>query len=149
MADHDSNTGTTTVVVRSGRHGCLVTVLWFLFVGWWLSLLWIGLAWFLIVLIITMPLGLLMINRLPMIVSLREPSRELVTVTQGLSTRIVETDLPQLPFLLRALYFLLIGVWLSLLWMLVAWALGLTLIGLPLSIWMLNRVPAVTTLKRY
>ncbi len=149
MADHDSNIGTTTVVVHSGGHGCLVTVLWFLFVGWWLSLLWIGLAWFLIVLIITMPLGLLMINRLPMIVSLREPSRELVTVTQGLSTRIVETDLPQLPFLLRALYFLLIGVWLSLLWMLVAWALGLTLIGLPLSIWMLNRVPAVTTLKRY
>lgn len=149
MSDRDSGSGPTVVVVQRGGHGCLVTAFWFLTVGWWLSLLWIGAAWILIVLVVTMPIGLVMINRLPMIVSLREPSHEFVAATQGLSTRVVETDLSQRPFILRSLYFLLVGLWLSLIWMVVAWVVGLTLVGLPLSIWMFDRVPAVTTLKRY
>ena len=51
--------------------------------------------------------------------------------------------------LLRVFYFLLIGWWLSGVWMLLAWFLGLTIIGLPLTIMMYDRVPAVTTLRRY
>jgi uncharacterized membrane protein YccF (DUF307 family) len=56
----------------------------------------------------------------------------------------------QQPFMLRALFFLLIGWWLSLIWLNLAWALaGFTLgLGLPLSFWMFNRSPAVTTLRR-
>jgi uncharacterized membrane protein len=61
-----------------------------------------------------------------------------------------QTPTEQHPFLLRALYFILIGFWFSLVWMLVAWLLtGITLgLGLPLSFWMFDQVPAVTTLAR-
>ena len=149
MSGNSTPSGTTIVVVQHGGQGCLVTALWFLFVGWWLSLLWIVVAWFLVAIVITMPLGLMMINKLPKIVSLREPSHEFVAVTQGLSARITETTLKQRPFLLRAVYFVLVGDWLSLLWMIAGWVVGVTIVGLPLSVWMFNRVPAVTTLKRY
>ncbi len=60
--------------------------------------------------------------------------------TQGVS---------QNPFILRAIYFLLIGWWLSLIWSLLGWLLCVTIIGLPLGVLMLNRLPEVTTLMRH
>jgi uncharacterized membrane protein len=57
----------------------------------------------------------------------------------------------QNPFLLRALYFLVIGFWFSLVWMLLAWLLTAVTFGLafPLTFWMFDQVPAITTLARY
>ena len=55
---------------------------------------------------------------------------------------------PQNPFILRAIYFVLIGWWLSLLWSNLAWFLCLTIVGLPVGIPMFNYLPAVTTLMR-
>ena len=57
--------------------------------------------------------------------------------------------MPQPPFLLRALYFILIGFWFSLIWALLGWLFCVSIIGLPLGVWMLNRLPAVTTLMRH
>ena len=45
------------------------------------------------------------------------------------------------PFVLRAIYFVLIGWWFSLLWSLLAWLLCVTIIGLPLGVLMFNRLP--------
>ena len=47
----------------------------------------------------------------------------------------------QRPFVIRALYFLLVGWWASALWLSVAWGLmSVTLgLGLPLAFWMFNR----------
>jgi uncharacterized membrane protein YccF (DUF307 family) len=61
-----------------------------------------------------------------------------------------QTPLRQNAFLLRAIYFICIGFWFSLIWMLTAWAVaGITLgLGLPLAFWMFDRVPQVTTLAR-
>jgi len=42
----------------------------------------------------------------------------------------------------------LIGWWFSLIWSLVGWLLCVTIIGLPLGVLMLNRLPNVTTLMR-
>jgi uncharacterized membrane protein YccF (DUF307 family) len=137
------------VIVDRGQPGCLVSVLWFIFIGSWLSFLWILIAWVFIVLIIPMPIGLAMMNRVPMIASLRSPSREYVMATEGVSTRIQEVNVQQRPFLLRAIYFLVIGWWFSFIWVIAAWLTTATLILLPLGIWMMNRVPAVTTLQRY
>lgn len=139
----------TTVQIKRGGPGCLISLIYFIFVGWWLSGIWISLAWFLNILIITMPIGLKMINAVPKIATLREPTTEFTSVTEGLSTRIVEVTIEQRPFWLRAIYFVLVGWWLSGLWLAVAWIASISLIGLPLAIWMYNRVPAVTTLKRY
>ena len=126
-----------------------MTLLWFVFVGWWLSAIWIAIAWFLIALIVTMPIGLMMINVLPKIASLREPSQEFRTTIEGTITRVEQTNLRQYPFILRAIYFLLIGWWLSGIWMSVGWVASVTIVGLPVAIWMFNRVPAITTLRRY
>jgi uncharacterized membrane protein YccF (DUF307 family) len=52
-------------------------------------------------------------------------------------------------WLLRLVYFLLIGWWFSLIWALLGWLLCVSIIGLPFGVWMLNRLPAVTTLMRH
>ena len=54
----------------------------------------------------------------------------------------------QRPFLLRAIYFLLIGWWFSGLWMAVAYVLLLSIVGMPAAFWMYGRIGAVTTLFR-
>jgi uncharacterized membrane protein YccF (DUF307 family) len=139
----------TQPTVRHGGHGCLVTLLWFVLVGWWLSAIWLAIAWFLIALIITMPFGLMMVNMVPKIATLREPGQEFHTTIEGTIVRVEQSELRQYPFLLRAIYFLLIGIWFSGIWMSIAWFASVTIIGLPLAIWMFNRVPAITTLRRY
>jgi uncharacterized membrane protein YccF (DUF307 family) len=48
----------------------------------------------------------------------------------------------------RLIYFVFIGWWFSLGWSLAAWFLCVTIIGLPLGVLMLNRLPNVTTLMR-
>lgn len=54
---------------------------------------------------------------------------------------------PSIPLLLRILYFFLFGWWATGVWINVAWFLNITIIGLPLGLWMLNRVPQVLTLQ--
>ena len=44
--------------------------LWFIFVGWWASAIAMSVGWVLIVLIITMPIGLMIYNRVPFVASL-------------------------------------------------------------------------------
>lgn len=140
------------VVVQNQDSGpnMLVRVLWFLFLGLWLGAISTTLGWLLIVSIIGLPLGLLIINRLPQIMTLKPtPSHLQVTVQNGV-VFVQQGKVQQQPFMLRALYFVLVGWWVSFLWLSIAWALiGVTLgLGLPLAFWMFNRVPAVTTLAR-
>lgn len=135
-------------VTRSGP-SCLVQLLWFLFVGWWLGQIWLLIAWLLNATIIGLPFGVWMLNRVPQVMLLREPAR-LSTVVQTADGRIILTgsELPQHSFLLRALYFLLIGWWFSLIWLEVAWFLCGTIILLPIGLWMFARVPIVVSLRR-
>jgi uncharacterized membrane protein YccF (DUF307 family) len=53
----------------------------------------------------------------------------------------------QLPFLLRVIWFFVLGWELAGVWILVAWVLNITIIGLPFGLWMIDRVPQVLTLK--
>lgn len=128
----------------------LVRALWFLFIGLWLGALSTVLAWLLNLTIIGLPLGLMILNRLPRIMTLKPtPLRLQVSVQNGV-TIIQQTRPLQRPLAIRALYFLLIGCWGSALWLLAAWLLvGATLgLGLPLAFWMFDRAPFVTTLSR-
>ena len=130
--------------------GCLVRGLYFIFIGLWLGLIWVLAAWFFNLTILGLPIGLAMINRIPQIMTLR-PVRVQTTVEVKDGAPVIrQTPLKQHPFLLRALYFLVIGFWFSLLWMVLAWLLtGVTLgLGLPIAFWMFDRVPSVTTLAR-
>jgi uncharacterized membrane protein YccF (DUF307 family) len=138
------------VVVNTNKNpGCLVQILWFAFIGWWLGQAWMVLAWVLMVTIIGIPLGIAMLNKLPWIIALRtEPVKTLVTRRTDGSLVQQEMEEPQINFFLRAIYFLLIGWWLSAIWMELAYALCMTVIGLPIGFWMFDAVPSILTLKR-
>ena len=130
--------------------GCLVRGLYFIFIGLWLGAVWIVVAWILNITIIGLPIGLLMINSLPQVMTLR-PARRQTTVEVRNGVPVIRTEpIQQENFFVRMIYFILIGWWFSLIWMALAWALtGITLgLGLPIAFWMFDRVPALTTLKR-
>jgi uncharacterized membrane protein YccF (DUF307 family) len=124
----------------------LLRVIWFFVLGWELTGIWILVAWALNLTIIGLPLGLWMINRVPQVLTLK--ARRGAWEVDLKSGRARYISLRQPNPLVRALYFLVVGWWLSLLWAIVAWLLCLTIIGLPLGVLMLHALPAVTTLQR-
>jgi uncharacterized membrane protein YccF (DUF307 family) len=121
----------------------ILRVMWFILVGWWLTGILSVAAWALNATVIGLPLGLWIINRLPLAATLRPLSSEYRIENGALRSAVA-----QHPLLLRAIYFLLIGWWLSGLWMAVAYALLLTIVGMPAAFWMYGRIGAVTTLYR-
>lgn len=136
-------------VATQQNPGCLIQILWFALIGWWLGQAWMVVAWLLMVTIIGIPLGVVMLNNLPKVIALRNP-RQQVWVSIGRDGALHQQPLPvvQVNILLRALYFLLIGWWLSALWMEAAYAISMTVIGLPVGFWMFDQVPALLSLKR-
>lgn len=122
----------------------ILRILWFIFIGWEVTGIWILVAWALNVSIIGLPLGLWMIDRVPFVLTLQTPRGIVVSDERG--DQYIGTS--QRPFIIRAIYFLLIGWWASFIWAGLGWLLCLTIIGLPFGILMLNGLPAVTTLKR-
>lgn len=128
----------------------LVRGVYFLLFGWWASGVWLSIAWLLNLTIVGMPLGIKMINFVPKIVSLKDRKIETertvdadgnVTIKQGTSE--------QYSLILRAVYFLLVGWWASGIWMFVAWLASITIIGLPLAVWMYDRLPFIVSLYKY
>ncbi len=130
------------VYEQTNRPGCLLQILWFAFIGWWLGALWVVVAWVLCLTIIGLPLGAAMLNKVPQVMALR--GRRLVQVSPDGSV----SNAPQINLFIRAIYFVLIGWWLSAIWMVVAYALCMTIIGLPFGFWMFDLVPTLVTLKR-
>ena len=90
-----------------------------------------------------------MMNKVPRVIALRGESTALtVTSVDGETVVSVGGQVPQHNIILRAIYFLLIGWWLSAFWMELAYAICLTIIGLPVGFWMFDRVPALVSLRR-
>ncbi len=132
----------TPVVVQTRAPNIIIRFLYFIFVGWWLGLIVSAFAWAINLTIIGLPLGLYIINRLPTMMTLRPQN------PWNLEGGVLSQGAEQHHFILRALYFLLVGFWFSGIWMAVAYVCLLTVIGLPLAFWMYGRVGAVTTLRR-
>ena len=145
------NSTQTVVATPDKGPGCLIRILYFIFVGLWLGGIVTVAAWVLIITIIGLPLGLWLLNRLPQLMTLKPVQTQARVIVADGKVVYRETNLPPHPFLLRALYFLLIGWWFSAIWLILAWLLtGLSLgLGLPLAFWMFDQVPAITTLARY
>ncbi|RKS81145.1 uncharacterized membrane protein YccF (DUF307 family) [Haloarcula quadrata] len=123
----------------SEQRSLLVRAVWFLLVGWWVTGIWLSVAWFLNVTIIGLPFGIKMINKVPLVLTLKRRDR-LVTESD---------DGSQHSLLIRAVWFVFVGWWASGVWTGVAYALSLTIVGLPLAIWMYNRLPFVVSLYQY
>ena len=140
----------TTSQTTSGP-GFFVRALWFVLVGWWASGIASALAWLVGLTIIGLPLTFWIFNRIPTVLTLR-PRRQTTTVmvsADGTQIDLLHSPHPQPAFWTRALYLICIGWWLSGLWIVVAWLLSITILGLALAIMMYNRLPAITTLHRY
>jgi len=113
-----------------------IRALWFVFVGLWAGQIWLLMAWLLNLTLIGLPLGMWMLNQLPQVMTLRQQRRRLQLPAASSSV----------PFVVRAIYFVLVGWWLSLLWVELAWLAAALLIGLPLSFLMFERAGTVATL---
>ncbi|MFC6725677.1 YccF domain-containing protein [Halobium palmae] len=117
----------------------LVRALWFVAVGWWATPLVANVAWLLSATIVLLPLGIKLTNLVPTVLSLKEPR----------SRTVPESARGQRSLFLRAIYFVLVGWWLSWFWANAAAFLAVTIVGLPLAFWMFNRLPCVTSLYRF
>ncbi|WP_129114230.1 YccF domain-containing protein [Halegenticoccus tardaugens] len=117
----------------------LVRALWFVLVGWWATPAVVNVVWFLNATVVLIPLGIKLTNLVPTVLSLREPR----------ATAAPEAARRQHPLLVRAIYFVLVGWWLSWLWANAAAFLAVTIVGLPIAYWLFNRLPYVTSLYRF
>lgn len=114
----------------------IVRALWFVFIGLWLGPLWIVFGWLLNLTIIGMPLGVWMLNRTGNVMTLRRAAlTPLPAIAQSSAS-----------FAVRSVYFVLIGWWASLLWLLFGWVAAVTVIGLPIAFLMFERTGTVMTL---
>jgi uncharacterized membrane protein YccF (DUF307 family) len=122
--------------VAAAEPPLIARALWFVFVGLWVGQLWLILAWLMNLTVIGLPLGIWMLNRMPQIMTLRAAPPRPAPVASASSAGLI----------VRIVYFVLIGWWVSLLWMELAWLAALMVIGLPLSFQMFERVGTVMTL---
>lgn len=125
------------------QRSLFVRAIWFIFVGWWLTPIVVNLAWFLNATIILLPIGIKLINLVPTVLTLKEPRGLAVSDSDSASGR------GQPSLLVRALWFVLVGWWFSFLWANLAVLFALTIIGLPITLWMADRLPYVTSLYRF
>ena len=128
----------------SGVLHLLLRAIWFFFVGWWLGLIWTIIAWLFNLTLIGLPIGLMMLNVIPQIMTLRPRSAAGALTAQD-GTMQAQGQVEQ-PLALRALWFVFVGWWASLLWMLVAWSFCASILLMPIAFWMFDRVPTITTL---
>lgn len=166
MAPQMMQSVNVTVAAPRGP-GFVTRALYFIFIGSWLGLIWLHIGFALCAGIITLPLGLVMLNRLPQIMTLRQPGQTTKVNVQSQSA-MMPGSAPWMPpgtaqtmninvsigatqqrnFLLRALYYIFIGCWLGYLWAFAAYVCCATLVLIPVGVMMFDRLPAVLTLRR-
>lgn len=121
----------------------IVRFLYFLTIGWWFGALAASLGFVLCSSIIGLPFGVMIFNRLPTFVFLREEGE---TCEYGPRHR---HPVEELPFLLRIIWFFVIGWTIGMVFLTVGYVLVLTVIGIPIGLWLLNRVPKALTLSMH
>jgi uncharacterized membrane protein YccF (DUF307 family) len=137
----------TQTARAGGERSLLVRAAYFLLVGWWLTGLWLSVAWLLVVSVLLLPVGIKTVNRVPFVLTLKDRRANLDVVDEdGI---VVGSTAEQYSLPVRAAYFLLVGWWASGVWTGVAYGFAATIVGLPLAVWMFDRLPFVVSLYRY
>ena len=116
----------------------VLRALYFLLVGWWAGLVWGLVAYVLCATWVLLPVGTTMFNRLPAVITLKPVPRESVS---GARPR-------EVSFVVRVVWFFVIGWWLGLLAFKVGYLLCATIVLMPVGIWLLHAVPEAMTLKQ-
>lgn len=132
--------------------GFLVRALYFIFIGWWAGLFWLNVGYFLCLTVILLPFGLIMLNRLPQVITLRPSGQQTsVSVSTSAGTTTVNVSVggtQQYSMLIRAIYFIFVGWWAGFLWAYLAYFLCISIFLLPVGLIMFNNLPLVLTLRR-
>lgn len=146
---HVSGPAAPQIVIQVKQRGLFVRSLYFLFVGWWLSGWAIFAAGVCIASIVLMPAGLAIVNRIPQIMTLRPRSTAVnaAMLADG-SMQYTVGNAEQRSMLVRAAYFCLVGWWAGMIAMTAAWVLSVLIVTMPLGLMLINRAPAVLTLRR-
>lgn len=119
----------------------LIRIAWFVLIGWWLSGIVAVIATLIGYTIIGLPLTFYLANRIPFVTTLKHSKK--VLAADGTVTK-----REQLPFIIRAIWFLAVGWWATALLVLVAWACAITVVGLPATFALYGAYGKVLTLKR-
>jgi len=120
----------------------LFRILYFLLFGWWLGALAGGLALLLCATFIGLPIGTMILNRLPGILTL-QPDGE--PCLDGYHHRHYREEIPML---LRIIYFFVLGWEIGVVMLIVGYLLIVTVIGAPLGVIILSYLPLGMTLSR-
>ena len=139
----------TVTEQRTGKqHNFLVRALWYIFVGWWLTGIALTIGYLAGLTIAGLPLAFWIFNRTGTLLTLRRRTEvERLETTSG-QIGVTTGTRRQRSLLLRAVYFVFVGWWLALIWMLVAYIASMTIVLIPIGIMMRNRLPALFTLQR-
>jgi hypothetical protein len=140
---------TVTLSLQQHRTPFIIRAIWFVCVGWWLSGLAIIASFVMFYFVLTIPIGIWLLHRIPQLQTLRDRTREFQTHIVDGNVVIREGTITQRPFWQRALWFVFIGWWLTTLWVSFAWAISLLILPLPISIMMIDRAPAILTLQKF
>jgi uncharacterized membrane protein YccF (DUF307 family) len=144
----ESHHGSETVT--QGKYGpnFFLRALWYIFIGWWLTGISLAVGYLAGLTVIGLPIAFWIFNRTGTLLTLRPRSQTTRVVETGGTTTVSHQNATQRPLLLRAIWFVLVGWWAALIWMVVSYLISLTIIGIPIGIMMLNRLPGVFTLHR-
>jgi uncharacterized membrane protein YccF (DUF307 family) len=121
-----------------------VRAIWFLLVGWWLTAFTITVAYLFLVTIIGFPVAFWLFDRVPLTLTLKPRSSWTADEVAGTVT----IGPQQISTVVRTIYFVLVGWWATALWIVVAYVLFVSIIGIPIGVIMLNAVPSIATLQR-
>ena len=126
-----------------------IRILWLLFIGPPIGMVAAVLAWIAVITVIFAPLAIDFLEQLSFLVTLKPRGKRMRLRRQsGGTVAATEEPVDQLPLKTRGTYFAIVGWLIALIWLSIAWGFAWTLIGLPVAMWMADRLPFLTTLDQ-
>ena len=126
----------------------LLRVIWFILVGWWLGAIFIAAGYFFTGLLVTIPIGWWFLNRIGRAMTLMPETTEVLVASGPDGNEVLVRQPRQVFWPLRVIYTFLVGLWIGAIWLAVAYIFCLSIILMPLGLWMVNRAPIVLTLEQ-
>src|SRR5258706_4695156 len=136
------------VNIQQSSPSFLLRVIYYIFIGWWAGFFWLNLGFFLCFTVFLLPFGLVVLNRLPTVLTLRPTGQQTKVSVSGNVVTVNVGGTQQLNFLARAVYYIFVGWWAGYLWALIGYFFCLSVFLMPVGLIMLNRLPAVLTLRK-
>ncbi len=136
------------VNIQQSSPNFFLRVIYYIFIGWWAGFFWLNLGFFFCFTVLLLPVGLIMLNRLPTVLTLRPAGQQTSVSVSGSTVTVNVRGTQQLNFLARAVYFVFVGWWAGYIWAVLGYFCCLSIFLLPVGLIMLNRLPAVITLRK-